>query len=68
MSAVYHIKLAYAKMMYELEVEKIELFHHIESYDWTDKDLVTAKRKAEIALKEFRVAEFKEKNKHRLDL
>jgi len=66
MSTAYICKKAYAKMMYELEVEKIELYHCMESYDWTDKELVVAKRKADIALREFRVAEFFEKNKERI--
>ena len=57
MSAVYAMRKALANMKYELELEQVELEFCIASYDWADKELVVAKRKADIALHEFRVQE-----------
>lgn len=44
-------------MRYELETEIVDLEFHLATYDMPDKDFVTAKRRAEIALHEFRVRE-----------
>ena len=48
---------ALAKMRYELETGIVDLEFHLATYDMPDKDFVTAKRRAEIALHEFRVRE-----------
>jgi hypothetical protein len=57
MTNLWILKKALANMRYELEVERVDLEFHLMTYDMPDKDLVTAKRQAEIALHEFRIME-----------
>ena len=60
-NTIWILKKALAKMRCSVEEELADLEFHLATYDMADKEFVTAKRKAEIALHEFRVKEMEEK-------